>query len=190
MKGTRYCLCCNEEVPVNIFDREDSKEITCVYCGFTVEIQKLTDKEKIFREGYALVADDSKYTRKIIEDLIKEKRYSARVVTVENGQELISAYSRLLVEGNRISMAIIDLNMPVMDGLTAARTIRTLEMQKKIDRVPIVFFSGQKADEALKSQMKALEPAYYMNKGNDPDPDCLAERAERLLEYLLEKHGR
>jgi CheY-like chemotaxis protein len=78
--------------------------------------------------------------------------------------------------------------MPVMDGLTAARTLRAIEAQHKTSSTPIVFFSSMKADEALKAQMDMLTPASYVNKGMDPDPEKLAERVEQLVGYLMEKY--
>lgn len=140
------------------------------------------------KEGYALVADDSRFTRKIIEALLKEKNYSSQVMAFENGLELLTAYSRLLTEKKLIDIAIIDLNMPVMDGLTAARMIRALESRNNAPVVPIVFFSAEKCGQDLKQQMENMEPANYVNKGSDPDPDKLALRIEFLLNYLSEKY--
>jgi CheY-like chemotaxis protein len=182
MGDTQYCLCCDEE------ERNERRETTCVYCGFTLDVQKLWEPQKATSEGYALVTDDSKYTRKIIEDLLKAKKFSTNVMSFENGLELVTAYTKLLSVKDTVDIAIIDLNMPVMDGLTAARTIRAIETQNKAKNVPIVFFSAQKADEDLKKQMKNLEPANYVNKGSDPDPDKLAKRVESLISYLMEKY--
>ncbi|TAN39549.1 MAG: response regulator [Nitrospirae bacterium] len=192
MDDTKYCLCCGDQVPCSVVIRHERREITCAYCGFTLDIQSLDEPhalpQPMSKEGYALVADDSRYTRKIIEDLLKEKQYSSHVLSFENGLELISAYSRLLTEKRNVDVAIIDLNMPVMDGLTAARTIRALEAQNKVRTSPIVFFSAEQCGQDLKQQMETLEPANYVNKGSDPDPDKLAQRVEFLLAYLAEKY--
>lgn len=189
MGNTQYCLCCDEQVPFSIVERNERKESICVYCGFTLEVLKTWEPQKPQEKGYALVADDSKYTRKIIEDLLNEKKFSAYIMSFENGLELMSAYSKLLSEKQIVDIAIIDLNMPVMDGITAARTMRALETQNKVKKVPIVFFSAEKADEDLRRQMENLEPANYVNKGSDPDPDKLAARVEFLIGYLMEKYG-
>jgi len=189
MADTRYCLCCDEQVPFGAVERNERREVICNYCGFTLDVEKSTETRPADKKGYTLVADDSKYTRKIIEDLIIEKKFSSDVMSFENGLELTSAYSKAIAEGKQVDVAIIDLNMPVMNGLTAARTLRTMEMQQKTPSVPIVFFSAEKADEAFKIQMESLEPAYYVNKGSDPDPDKLASRVEYLLGYLKDKFG-
>lgn len=188
MGNTKYCLCCDEEVPFSMVERNERREVICAYCGFTLDVQKLWEPQMPDEKGYALIADDSQYTRKIIEDLLNEKNFSANVMAFENGLGLISAYSKLLSEKNTVDIAIIDLNMPIMDGLTAARTIRAIEQQNKTKNMPIVFFSAEKADEVLRKQMESLEPANYVNKGSDPDPDKLATRVEFLISHLMEKY--
>ena len=189
MSDTRYCLCCDEQVPFSIVERNERREVTCNYCGFTLDVEGPSGTRPADERGYTLIADDSRYTRKIIEDLVIQKKFSSDVMSFENGLELITAYSKALAEGKQVNVAIIDLNMPVMNGLTAARTLRTIELQHKMPSVPIVFFSAEKADENLKIQMQRLDPAYYVNKGSDPDPDKLAGRVEYLLGYLRDKFG-
>lgn len=190
MGDTKYCLCCNEEVPFTSFVRHERIETTCMYCGFPLDIKKLYEPKDPVEKGYALISDDSRYTRIIIEDRLKEKKYSDNVLSFENGLELISAYSKLLEEKKPVDIAIIDLNMPVMDGLTAARLIRSLEAQNSRKAVPIIFFSSEKADDNFKKQMENLSPANYMNKGNDANPDALASRVESLIAYLIDQHSK
>ena len=190
MEETKYCLCCNEEVPLSTVTRNGRIEVTCLYCGFTLDVKKMYEAREPAEKGHALIADDSKYTRKIIEELLKEKEYSENVQSFENGLMLISAYSKLLNEKQPVDIAIVDLNMPVMDGLTTARTIRSLEAQNSSRAVPIIFFSAEKADDNLKKQMETIGHASYMNKGADPDPDSLAARVEMLISYLREKYSK
>ncbi|MDA8079102.1 MAG: response regulator [Nitrospiraceae bacterium] len=187
MGDTRYCLCCDEEVPFSTVERNERKEVICAFCGFTLDIEK-GSQTSAPEKGIALIAEDSPFTRKIIEKLIREKNFSEKVMALENGLELVSAYGKLLSEKAAVDVAIIDLNMPVMDGITAARTLRALEAQNSAQRVPIVFFSAAKADENLRQQMELLEPANYVNKGDDADPEKLITRVEMLLSYLMEKY--
>jgi len=189
MGDTRYCLCCDEEVSYNVLERNENRELTCIYCGFTLDVQQ-TPGAASTRSGCILIAEDSKFTRKIMEDLIKDKELASDVMGFDDGLGLVTAYSGLLSEGREVDLAIIDLNMPVMDGFTAARAIRALEVQHKAEKVPIVFFSAVKADENLKKQMATLDPAGYVNKGSDPDPEKLVDRVEYLMGYLADRYGR
>ena len=190
MGDTAYCLCCNEEVPFSTVTRNGRIEVTCLYCGFALSVTKMQESHSPAERGYALVADDSKYTRMIIEELLKEKEYSKNVLSFENGLTLFSAYSKLLGEKQPVDIAIVDLNMPVMDGLTAARMMRSQEEQTGSRPVHIVFFSAEKADDNLKKQMETIGHANYMNKGTDPDPDSLAARVEMFISYLREKDSK
>ncbi|NJD55051.1 MAG: response regulator [Nitrospirae bacterium] len=192
-EDTKYCLCCGENVPFGTFERNERRETTCAYCGFTLDIQNLWEPKKpeppaATTESYALVTDDSTYTRKIIEDILKATQFSTRIMSFQNGLELISAYSKMLTERKQVDISIIDLNMPVMDGLTAARLMRSLESQNAAEKTPIMFFSAEKADDNLRRQMENLDPANYVNKGSDPDPDKLVARVESLIGYLMEKY--
>lgn len=182
-----YCLCCDEDVPCNYVERHERTELTCAYCGFVLDVQKPWEADKA-SEGYALVAEDSQFLQNIIVNALKSRMFSNNISAFNNGLELITAYSKLIAEKAAIDMAIIDLNMPIMDGLTAARTIRSIEKQHNLQSVPIIFFSSVKADNSLKSQMELLAPAGYMNKGSDSHPERLAERVEQLVCYLMEKY--
>jgi len=201
MGETRYCLCCGEDVEFNRLERDGRVEYTCIYCGFPLssddtqltagveDSQKPQPHREIERkveESYILIAEDSKYTRKIIQDLLIERRFADHVLAFENGLELTTTYARLISENKNVEVVILDINMPVMDGITAAKTIRSIESQRRVPYVPIAFFSAVKADEEFRAQMEMLAPANYLNKGSDPDPDKLAERVEKLISYFMQ----
>jgi len=184
MNDTKYCICCGEDVPYNTVVRNERRELTCQFCGFTLDVTNLWEDLTDVEQGVALIAEDSEFTRNLLRNIIRKRSLSGEVVAVSNGLELTAEFSRYLKEGKRIEFVIIDLNMPLMDGLTAARTIRTIEKGAGKGSVPIIFFSSRKADEDLRKQMGMLAPAHYMNKGSDPDPESLARRIEGLVNFI------
>ncbi len=184
----KYCLCCGEDVPYNTVIRNERREITCAFCGFILDADRLWESRKRPAGTYALIAEDSKFTRTLLRELILKKSLSSEVMAVTNGLELVSQYSKLLSHDADVRFVIIDLNMPVMDGLTAARTLRTLEEKRRGKKVPIVFFSAIKADKNLKKQMEVLAPAHYVNKGADSDTRELAKRVEGLLKFISQRY--
>ena len=215
MEDTRYCICCGEDVTYNRIVRDDKVEFTCNYCGFPLSAEGETvvsneDLTKVSEQAtsaapasvsdiappaatspdkfdYILFADDSKFTRKMIMDLLLEKNLANEIMDFENGLELTSGFAKLVTENKTIDAAIIiDINMPVMDGISAAKFIRNIESQKGIPHLPIAFFSSVKADESLREVMLELAPANYVNKASDPDPDKLVERVEQLLSYFMQ----
>ncbi len=195
MDETEYCLCCGEDVRVSRITRHDRIERTCIFCGFLLSyedepvqiIQKPVAQPVSDILRYVLVAEDSKITRNIIKDLLIRKNMADVVMDFENGLELTSAFAKLVQEKKPVEISlIIDISMPIMDGFSAARTIRSIESQSGISPIPIIFFSAIKADDNLRNQMRMMVPAYYMNKSSDSDPDKLAERVEQLLSYLTQ----
>lgn len=186
--GRKYCLCCGEEVPYNVVERNERREITCTYCGFTLDVENLWEDIKVSIETYAFIAEDSDFARKLLKGLVLKKKLASEAIAVTNGLELITEFTKFMKKHIKASFAIIDLNMPVMDGLTAARTLRALEEKEGISKVPIVFFSAVKADEILKKQMELLAPAHYMNKGSEPDPESLIKRVQGLLNFIAQRY--
>jgi CheY-like chemotaxis protein len=189
MADTRYCLCCGVDVPYNYVEREDRREITCAYCGFTLDVEK-SGKSAEVREGYVLITDDSKNVRDIIVDALKKTNVYRNIMTFENGLELTTSFSYLVSRNMPVEVAIIDLVMPIMDGFTAAKSLRAIESQYKISTTPIIFFSAVQADDSFREKMELLSPAIYLNKGADPEPDSLARRVEQLVGLLTHKNKR
>jgi CheY-like chemotaxis protein len=213
MEDTKYCICCGEDVPYNRIERDGKIELTCSYCGFplpddekTVVAMEDTSVEATSTEGtstvsepvqavpermdkfdYVLFADDSKFTRKMIKDSLIEKDLANEILEFENGLELTAGFAKLASEKKVLdAVMIIDINMPVMDGIAAAKFLRNIESQKGIPHLPMAFFSSVKADENFKNLLIELAPAHYVNKASDPDPDKLLERLEQLLSYFMQ----
>jgi len=184
-EGKKYCLCCGEDVPCNVVVRDEQKILTCAYCGFTLDVEKLWTEKEVSIETHALIAEDSDFARKLLKELVSKSKIASEVIAVTNGLELITEFTKLKNSKAKISFAIIDLTMSVMDGLTAASIIRSYEEKEdNLTKIPIVFFSAVKADEKLKKQMELLAPAHYLNKGSDPDPRSLVDRIYVLLKFI------
>ena len=76
-----------------------------------------------------LVAEDSQDTRIMLKRAFELKGY--RVFEAEDGQQALDKARR-----HRPSLIIMDLNMPVLDGLEAVKNFRELESEG--ERVPII----------------------------------------------------
>ncbi|HEY0706015.1 MAG TPA: PAS domain S-box protein, partial [Polyangia bacterium] len=79
-----------------------------------------------------LVAEDNAINRKVVRGMLE--RAGHRVETVENGRQALAAIAR-----RRFDVVLMDVEMPVMDGLEATRTLRALGGP----RLPIIALTAQ-----------------------------------------------
>ena len=86
-----------------------------------------------------LLADDHPTNRQVIQLMMSEL---ADVVGVENGAEAVEAFRQAPFD-----LVLMDMQMPVMDGLTAIRELRRLEAARGGSRTPMVMISANAAPE-------------------------------------------
>jgi signal transduction histidine kinase/ligand-binding sensor domain-containing protein/CheY-like chemotaxis protein len=92
-----------------------------------------------------LVAEDNTVNRHFVMRLLEKRGYE--LVGVANGQEALEALAR-----ENFDAVLMDVEMPVMDGLTATRRIRQIELEGHGDQhVPIVALTARamKEDRAI-----------------------------------------
>lgn len=82
-----------------------------------------------------LVADDHPTNRKVVELILSQ--IEARMVLVENGQQALDA-----CRADTFDIILMDMQMPVMDGLSATREIRALEAREGHAPTPIVMLTA------------------------------------------------
>jgi CheY-like chemotaxis protein len=78
-----------------------------------------------------LIAEDNPVNQMVAVRLLE--RHGHTVSAVSNGREAIEA-----VEAGSYDMALLDVQMPVVDGLEAARLIRKTEQQTGRTRLPLI----------------------------------------------------
>ncbi len=100
-----------------------------------------------------LVAEDSPLNQKIIALLLEP--YAARLSFVGDGAEACAAVTRKAYD-----LVLMDMRMPVMDGLSAIKVIRGLEVAKNATRLPIICLTAQAAPGQVEAAMTAGADAY------------------------------
>lgn len=113
---------------------------------------------KIKKAGLALVVEDNKTNQLIVKSLLEQIGIDS--ILAENGQEAIDVYKE---NAQKISLILMDLHMPVMNGYDAARIIR----KQSVD-VPIIALT---ADVISGVKEKCAESGiyHYISKPFDPD---------------------
>jgi DNA-binding LytR/AlgR family response regulator len=74
-----------------------------------------------------LICDDDQYVRKMLEKITSENKLVSNIFVVEDGLEAVK------VAGNKkIDIALLDIDMPNLDGIEAARIISTVYPEVRI----------------------------------------------------------
>jgi signal transduction histidine kinase/AmiR/NasT family two-component response regulator len=95
-----------------------------------------------------LLADDNPTNRRVCQALLSPLQ--VELVMAEDGAQAVTAY-----EGGRFDLVLMDMQMPVMDGLAAARAIRAFEAQAGLPRTPILAMTAN----AMGHHIRACEEA-------------------------------
>lgn len=82
-----------------------------------------------------LLADDHPANRKVVEIMLSVT--AMELVEVEDGAQAVAAFA-----DDTFDLVLMDMQMPVMDGLTACREIRQLEADRQSRRVPILMLTA------------------------------------------------
>ena len=106
-----------------------------------VVLQSTDDERATIR---VLLADDHPVNRKVVEMILAQA--NIELTSVENGAEAVQA-SR---DGD-FDIVLMDMQMPVMDGLTATREIRLNEAAMGLSRTPIVMLTANALAEHIAS---------------------------------------
>ncbi|MDZ4317568.1 MAG: ATP-binding protein [Phenylobacterium sp.] len=135
-----------------------------------------TERETIqTRPLRILVADDHPVNRQVVEVLLSE--FDVELVLAENGLEACQAF-----EAAPFDMVLMDMQMPVMDGLTAIRNIRAKENSTDQGRTPIVMLTANTLPEHRAASL-AAGADLHMPKPIEP------ERLIAVLQSVAEGQG-
>jgi CheY-like chemotaxis protein len=183
-----HCLCCGEDVPVTQVERDGRTEHTCVYCGFTLGIEERPPETR--RAVPCIIAvDDADAHRAVLKGLLEGSGLAEETVALHSGAEFVTTIARRFAEGLPVDLVILDVEMPAMDGFTAARFLRSLEVKMRRQPCPLIFFTGRKVDDNLRRQMGLFKPAWYCAKGGDGDRVGFERRATGLIGHVTSLLG-
>jgi CheY-like chemotaxis protein len=121
-----------------------------------------------------MVAEDNPLNMEIIRRLL-EKREITVIQEAVNGQEAVDAF-RVSPEGS-ISAILMDIRMPVMNGLEAASAIRKMA-RKDATEVPIIALTANAYDE---DRQKSLNAGMNEHLTKPLDPALLYSVLEKFI---------
>jgi len=95
-----------------------------------------------------LVAEDHPTNQKVVQIVLEP--FGIDLVMVSNGEEAVAAAA-----AQHFDAILMDMQMPVMDGLTATRRIRRHEALESLEPVLIVMVTANAMDEHIEAAMEA-----------------------------------
>ena len=122
-----------------------------------------------------LIAEDNPSNALVLSRMLKS--LGITVQHAENGQQALNFFIR-----DHYDLVILDVEMPVMDGIEAARQIRQFEQEEERERTPIFGLTANALDEQRDS---------YLNAGMDlhlVKPIRLWELAESIQRWTGYQH--
>ncbi|MDC2890425.1 response regulator [Psychrosphaera algicola] len=115
-----------------------------------VDAQLITDSKTLI--GFnILVAEDNPINQIVIKTMLTNAK--ANITIVNNGQECIDT----LVKSDTFDVILMDIHMPIMDGIEAAKFIRALDNKKQAS-IPII---------ALTANVMKKDVDHYLLNGMD-----------------------
>ena len=122
-----------------------------------------------------LAAEDNPTNQLVLRSLLEA--FDVEVVVVENGRLAVEAW-----EAGEFDIILMDIQMPELDGVTATRRIRALEVERGRTRIPIV---------ALTANIMTHQVEEYHRAGMDglvAKPIQIRELSEALYSAINELH--
>lgn len=118
--------------------------------------------------GVILVVDDEPVTQLMLGLMLQRSNY--KVITAVDGQE---AMNHLAIE--KVDLAIIDVNMPKMDGMTMLQRLRA---DKRYENLPVIMFTAQ-GQERVREEAAQKGATGFLTK-----PASSAEVTSTVARYL------
>jgi signal transduction histidine kinase/DNA-binding response OmpR family regulator len=157
--------------PSNIIDVVNE----CIGVGGVVGVAAPEEERVSFEGSHILLAEDVEINQEIVMELLSSTGVTIDVA--DNGQIAFDMYS---ANQGDYDLILMDMQMPVMDGLEATRRIRQKEQEESLGRqTPIVAMTANVFKEDIE---KCL--AVGMN-GHIGKPINYREVIEKLQQYLV-----
>ena len=119
-----------------------------------------------------IVAEDSSVIQNLTKRILTQQNYIT--TSVKNGAQVLEKLDK-----ETYDMVLMDINMPIMDGVACAKEIR-LRSKDKNGNIPIIAITGN-ANNYSKEDFKALGIDDYIPK--PLNYDLLVETVKRHFEH-------
>ncbi len=194
-EAKKYCPSCGEYVDIYVVDRDAAvgkggvlppesrhEDTCCIFCGMIVMD---VEQKKVVPAKSILLCDDSAMMRELLGDVMRTNNLAEKVVPSKDGSDFLTLFAKNISEKSPFSLVVLDVAMPILNGINAAIAMRAIEKALKMRATPVLFFTAQKCDDNFKKVLAYCKPALYINKGVSSTPEQLGSRISQVVEHLL-----
>ena len=149
--------------------------------GYPLTYQKAAKKEKgkiYFKEAKILLVEDNQMNQELAVSLLNSVGLTTMIAN--NGKEALE-----MLKKDAFNLVLMDIQMPIMDGLTATREIRARE-DEYFKQVPILAMSAR---AFKKDTEECLEAGMNAHIVKPIDPTILYEELAKFLPVAAETQG-
>ncbi|HEU5145383.1 MAG TPA: response regulator [Chryseosolibacter sp.] len=126
------------------------------------------------QKNLILLAEDDEDDQELIRLAFSKVTQEHDFKIVNNGQELLDALSR---QGDMPCMIILDLNMPLLDGL---QTLNEIKKEPKYTKIPIVIFTTSDSDDNKRNSYSSGAADYVIKPSTMKE---FVSAAQKILTY-------
>ncbi|MEX0793091.1 MAG: response regulator [Pirellulaceae bacterium] len=130
------------------------------------------EKVSAFQALKVLLVEDTPANRKLVTSLLKKRGH--QVIEAHNGREAINQF-----EEGTFDIILMDVQMPIMDGLQTTAAIRQIELDEDLEPTPIVAMTAHAMQGDREKCLRAGMDAYVTKP---IDIDNLLHTLESLVE--------
>lgn len=143
------------------------------YISRSPEVQSIPLQENI----KILVAEDNLINLKLLETILLQQHF--RVIAVDNGQKAVDAYLK-----EHFDLVLMDIDMPVMDGLMANRLIKEIDKRDGRGFVPVIALT---AHALIGDRERIVAAGLDAHLAKPIDKNFLLQTIDRYLKIAQQK---
>ncbi len=126
------------------------------------------------KETKILVAEDNLINLRLLETILLQQGF--KVTAVDNGQKAVDAYLK-----EPYDLVLMDIDMPIMDGLTANRLIKEIDKRDNRGSIPVIALT---AHALIGDRERIIGAGLDAHLAKPIDKNFLLQTIERYLKIV------
>lgn len=133
--------------------------------------------EETIENAKILVAEDNPINLRLLETILRQHNF--QVIAVDNGQKAVDAYLK-----ESFDLVLMDIDMPVMDGLTANRLIKEIDKRDNRGFTPVIALT---AHALIGDRERIIRAGLDAHLAKPIDKNFLLQTIDRYLQLTCQK---